>query len=191
MKDRKKTIAAFSLFIVFVSFAVSKAEAKRNEFDSVCNQIETKFHAKKVKIPFMWLARFAVGIVRPAGVKSFNISTYTDLKFSPQTLDREMKSVMRDAFSDDWSPILRVRSSRGEQVYMNMREAGGNVKILFVTIQSNEATVVRAKFNPEKLADFLDNPKIFGISLGDRDDQLKMAMPEPSETVKNTDGNSP
>ncbi len=165
MFDRRKLVAAFALFIIFGSFAVSTADARRNEFDAVCDQIESKFQAKKVKIPFMWLARFAVGIVRPAGVKSFKVTTYTDLKFTRESLDQEMRSVMRDSFSQDWSPILRIRSKGGEQVYMNMRESGNSIKILVVTVNNDQATVIRAKFNPDKLADFLDNPKIFGISL--------------------------
>ncbi len=189
MIDRRKLVATFALFILFVSFAVSSAEAKRNEFDAVCDQIESKFKAKKVKIPFMWLARFTVGIVRPAGVKSFKVTTYTDLKFSRESLDSDMRSVMRDAFSEDWSPILRVRSLKGEQIYMNMRESGNSVKILFVTINNTQATVVRAKFNPEKLADFLNNPRIFGISLDDGDDESTKARPKPADMDDNTDGN--
>lgn len=170
MLINRKLFAAFFLLFTFAAFSAKSTPAKGNEYDAVCDHLEKKFQAKKVKIPFMWLARMAVGVVRPAGVKSFKVTTYTDLHFNREQLDLEMQSVMRDAFSDDWSPIIRVRSKTGDQIYMNMRESGKNVKLLVVTINETKATVVRARFNPEKLAEFISNPEIFGISLGDNDD---------------------
>src|SRR5262249_507071 len=67
----------------------------------------------------------------------------------------------------DWIPILRVRSRDGEQVYMYMREWRQDVKINLVTIDKEQAVVVRATFNPDKLVEFMNNPKLFGISLAD------------------------
>ena len=170
MFDKRKISFALAFMLFLFTFAVSSANAKGNEYDKVCKHLENKFQAKKVKIPFMWLARFAVGVVRPAGVKSFKVTTYTDLQFSRENLDAEMREVMSRSFSKDWSPILRIRSKNGEQVYMNMRESGNSVKIMFVTINKTQATVVRARFNPEKLAEFINDPKIFGISLDDNDE---------------------
>lgn len=178
---KQRMIAVSALFLLFVSFSVPTAGAKGNEFDAVCDRLEDKFKAKKVKIPFMWIARFAVGIVRPAGVKSFKVTTYTDLKFSRESLDREMRQVMTEAFSEDWSPILRIRSKTGEHVYMNMRQAGKSIKLLIVSIGQQEATVVRATFNPEKLSDFLDDPKIFGFSLNDSGKSAKSGEAELNE----------
>ena len=162
---RRKIFLAITFLALALTVAVPDATANGNEFDAVCNHLKSKYQAKKVKIPFMWMARFAVGVVRPAGVKSFKVTVFRGLRFSPETLNEEMKLVMRDAFDADWTPILRVRSQTGEQVYMNIRETGENVKVLLVTINKDEAVVVRAKFNPEKLAEFIENPKIFGISL--------------------------
>ncbi|MCW5959559.1 MAG: hypothetical protein KIS76_05305 [Pyrinomonadaceae bacterium] len=170
MLIRQKFFTVCFLLLVVSALAAVPTHANGNEYDAVCDRLESKFQAKKVKIPFMWLARMAVGIVRPAGVKSFKVTTYTDLKFSREDLDNDMRVVMRDAFSADWSPILRIRSKTGDQVYMNMRESGKNVKVLIVTINEKQATVIRAKFNPEKLGDFIDNPEIFGISLGENEE---------------------
>jgi hypothetical protein len=165
---RKSLLISFALLLfVFAQFAPA-AKATDGEFDAIANHLKTKYQAKKVKIPFLWVARFAVKIVRPAGVKSFDITIFENLKFSRATLDEEMQAAMRNSLSAEWSPILRIRSRNGEQVYMYMREAGKDVKIMFVTIENDEAVVIRAKFNPDKLADFVNNPKIFGISLSDR-----------------------
>lgn len=165
-RSKRIFAAAAVLTCLLTAFtAASQAAVKGNEYDAVCDHIEEAYHAKKVKIPFMWLARAAVGIIKPAGVKSFKVTMYRGLSFSRNTLDTEMRQLMSDAFDSNWSPLLRVISKDGDQVYMNAREYKHSVKVLVVTISQDEAVVVRAKFDPDKLAKFIDDPKIFGIEL--------------------------
>ena len=163
---RKIIAPLFLLFLVF-TFIAPPVHAKDDEFEAVTKHLKTKYQAKKIKIPFMWLARFAVKVVRPAGVKSFNITLFENLQFSRATLDEEMQSAMKNSLSHDWSPVIRVRSRNGEQVYAYLREDGKNVKLMLVTVDKDNASVIRATFSPEKLAEFINNPKIFGIKLGD------------------------
>ena len=168
---RKKILMLLIFSALVFTFAAPEANAKGKEYKAVVKHLKTKYQAKKVKIPFMWLARFAVGVVRPAGVKSFSVTLFEDLKFSRETLTDEMKGAMRNSLSADWSPIFHVRSREGQQVYMYMREAGKSVRIMLVTIDKQQAAVIRATFNPEKLAEFINDPKIFGISLNDNNHQ--------------------
>ncbi len=165
----KKVFVLSFLVAVFAFAAVPRINAKKNDYEAIVNHLKTKYQAKKVKIPFMWLARFAVKVVRPAGVKSFSVTMFEDLRFSRATLDEEMQSAMRNSLNADWSPIFRARSRTGEQAYMYMRESGKDVKIMVVTIDQNQAAVVRATFSPDKLAEFVENPKIFGVSLNDKE----------------------
>ena len=161
-------IAAVFLFSIFTLTATT-ATAGGKEYEAVAKHLKTKYQAKKVKIPMIWLARFAVRMVRPAGVKSFSITNFENLKFTRETLDAEMQTALTNSFSKDWSPIFRVRSRKGEQAYMYAREAGSSIKIMLVTINQNQASIIRAAFSPEKLADFINEPKILGISLEDND----------------------
>jgi hypothetical protein len=126
--------------------------------------LKTKYKAKKVKIPFMWLARFAVSVVRPAGVKSFSVTLFEDLKFSRETLDDgnavgDAKFVRRRLESDSPRPLAHRRT--GLYVYAR---SGKKRQNRVVTIDKQQAAVIRATFNPEKLAEFINDPKIFGIS---------------------------
>jgi Domain of unknown function (DUF4252) len=164
MTNKKFILSVFILALL--AFGIKTANAQGKGYDKIVKHLETNYQAKKVKIPFMWLAKLAVKVVRPAGVKSFNVTLFENLTFSRATLDQEMQSAMSDSLGADWSPIIRVRSREGEQVYMYMREEGENVRIMFVAIDKNNATVVRAKFNAEKFIEFLNNPRIMGISLG-------------------------
>jgi hypothetical protein len=183
MLFKKKILITFVFLLLVISFSAPTANAKGGEYKQIVSHLKTKYRAKKVKIPFMFLARFAVSVVRPAGVKSFSVTMFEDLKFSRETLDQEMQSAMKNSFSTDWSPILRVRSRTGELVYMYMLEAGNSVKITVVTIDKAQAAVIRATFNPEKLADFINNPKIFGISLDDKEQPADNKTSEPKEKI--------
>jgi hypothetical protein len=167
MKNLKGLAPFLILAAIGLSALVQTAVAKGNEYDAICDHLEQRYDAKKVKIPFMWLARFAVAVVKPAGVKAFKVTRYRDLRFSPETLNEEMKLTMSNAFGNEWSPILRMRSARSEQAYMNIKESGKNLKIILVTINRDEAIVVRATFNPDKLVAFMENPRMFGISFSD------------------------
>jgi hypothetical protein len=181
MLFKKKILIATAFLLLAFTFTAPTAKAKGGEYKQIVSHLKTKYRAKKVKIPFMFLARFAVSVVRPAGVKSFSLTLFEDLKFSRETLDTEMQAAMKDSFSADWSPIFHVRSRNGQQAYMYMREAGKSVKIALVTIDKEQAAVIRATFSPERLADFINDPKIFGISLDDNDRQANYKTLKPKE----------
>ncbi|MDQ3800050.1 MAG: hypothetical protein M3384_11395 [Acidobacteriota bacterium] len=189
MLVRKKLLIAMTFLLlllpVFAVFSVPSAEAKGNEYKRIVKHLKTKYQARKVRIPFLWLARFAVSVARPAGVKSFSITVFENVKFSPETLDAEMQSAMRNSFGKDWNSILRVRSRAGQQAYMYMREDGKNVRITMVTIDKEQAAIIRATFSPEKLAEFVENPKIFGVSLNDNEKQASSSSGGGNEKPNN------
>lgn len=167
----KKLLPALAFSLLVFTLAAQPAAAQSGEYKAVVQHLKSNYHAKKVNIPFMWLARFAVSVVRPAGVKSFSVTLFQDLQFSRETLDAEMQATMRNSFGPEWSPILRVRSHDGQQAYMYIREAGKNLKIALVTIDNQNAAVIRATFSPDRLTEFINDPKIFGISLNDNEEQ--------------------
>jgi len=176
---RKRIFIASLLILFLFSFSAEAAgPRKTNEYKSVVQHLKTKYRAKKVSIPLLWLARAAVSIARPAGVKSFSLTLFEDLKFSRETIEKEMQTVMKNSFSGEWSPIFRARSAGGQQAYMYMREQGKNVRIALVTIDKDHAAVIRATFSPDKLAEFINDPKIFGIALN----ETKKAEVKPAET---------
>ena len=189
----RKRIFVASLLLMF-AFTVTAAAAptgKPSEYESIVRHLKTKYRAKKVKIPFVWRARFAVSVVRPAGVKSFSVTLFEDLKFSRETLDKEMQAVMRRSFTAEWSPIFRARSANGQQAYMYMREDGKVVKIALVTIDKENAAVIRASFSPERFAEFVNDPKIFGVSINEpvkpvEKKEVKSAVPteQPKQDEK-------
>src|SRR5262245_22050077 len=173
MLGRNMYVVPLAFLLLGLTVGAPLASAKDgNEYDQIVKHLKTKYGAKKVRLPGMWLARFVVSMVRPAGVKSFNIAVFDGLAFSGETLDAEMQKAMRSSMGPEWSSLLRVRSREGSQVYMYMRESGSSVNIMLVTIDKKEGAIIRATINPEKLAEFINDPKIFGVSLNDNGKQI-------------------
>jgi hypothetical protein len=130
MSTKKNAIFAMIAFSFLLSLNASVVAAHpAKEYDAVVKQLKTQYRAKKVNLVFMWLARAAVSVVRPAGVKSFSLTVFQNLKFSPDSIDSEMQATMRQAYGPDWSPIFHVRSRTGEQAYMYMKDDGANVRV--------------------------------------------------------------
>ena len=159
-------LAALVITATLVSVAAPAARADDPEFDAITSHLKSHFNARRISIPFLGLANFFVRVVRPAGVKSFKVAIFEDLNFAPgQNLTSGFNAVMRSALSPEWQPLVRVRSRDGEQLYVYAREAGENIKLMVVTIDQTDAVVARVKLSPKRLAEFLKDPKILGISI--------------------------
>ncbi len=150
---------------LLLAFALcSPAPARADDFDAVVKNVRAACGGKKVRIPFLGLAGFATRIVRPAGVKSFKLAVFEDLTRTGDV--SRLGAAIGQSLGPGWRPLVRVRAGRGaEQTHVYVREAGDNLKLMIVTLDGAQATVIRAKINPEALARFARDPKILGISL--------------------------
>ena len=164
------SLVALVVTVTFFSVAAPAARAEDQEFDAIAAHLKSHFNARRVSIPFLGLANFFVRVVRPAGVKSFKLAIFEGLNYAPGQLTAGgFSALLRGALSPEWQPLVRVRSRDGEQVYVYAREAGENVKLMVVTIDRTDAVVARVKLSPRRLAEFLREPKILGISIKKRE----------------------
>ena len=164
--NRYAVIAVFLSSVIFASVYSTPARTPR-EYKAIVSHLKTNYKAKKVNLLFMWAARAIVSIAKPAGVKSFSLTVFRDLKFTRESVDSEMQAAMRKSYGPEWNQVFHVRSREGQQVYLYLREADKDVKVVIVTIDKENAAVVRATFSPDKVADFINDPKLFGVSLND------------------------
>jgi hypothetical protein len=140
------------------------AAARADDFDVVVKNVRAACGGKRVRIPFLGLAGFATKIVRPAGVKSFKLAVFEDLRRTGDVSG--LGAAIGQSLGPEWRSLVRIRSGRGaEQTHVYVREAGANLRVMVVTLDGDQATVIRAKVNPEALARFARDPKILGISL--------------------------
>jgi hypothetical protein len=140
------------------------ASARGGDFDAVVRNVRAACGGKRVRIPFLGLANFASKFVRPAGVKSFKLAVFEDLTMSGDVSG--LGAAVARSLGPEWRPLVRVRVSHGaEQTYVYVREAGGDLKLMVVTLDGEQAAVIHAKVSPEALARFARDPNVLGISL--------------------------
>ena len=141
------------------------APARGDDFDSVVKNVRAACGGKRVRIPFLGLAGFATRLVRPAGVKSFKLAVFENVTRAGDVSG--LGAAIGRSLGPEWRPLVRVRAGRGaEQTHVYVREAGDNLKLMIVTLDGEQATVIRAKVSPEALARFAREPKLLGVSLG-------------------------
>ena len=168
-RNRTSSVALLLLLFVFGFAAAPPARADEPEFDALANYIKQNYQGKKVSIPFLGLGRFFVKIIRPAGVKSFKLAIFENVRLNhteaATAATHPLNLMMRQVLDPAWQPLVRVRNRDGQQMYVYAREAGKDIKLLIASIDNEEAFVVRLKFSPESLAKWMQDPQIMGISL--------------------------
>ena len=164
---RARTWTVFAaLLLTFVFF--TPAAARADEFDAVVKNVRAACGGKRVRIPFLGLAGFATKLIRPAGVKSFKLAVFEDVTRAGDVSG--LGDAIGRSLGPEWRPLVRIRAGGGaEQTHVYVRDAGDNLKLMVVMLEGDQATVIRAKVNPEGLARFAREPKVLGVSL-DRDD---------------------
>ena len=152
-----------ALTALLLAFVLS-TPARADDFDAVVKNVRAACGGKKVRIPFLGLAGFATRIVRPAGVKSFKLAVFENVTRAGDVAG--LGAAIGQTLGPGWRPLVRIRAGRGaEQTHVYVREAGDDLKLMIVTLDGEQATVIRAKVNPEALARFARDPKILGVSL--------------------------
>lgn len=164
LKFLARALAALSL----AALVYAPATARADDFDAVVRNVRAACGGKRVRIPFLGLAGFATRFVRPAGVKSFKLAVFEDVTRLGDLPG--LGAAIGRSLGPEWRPLVRVRSGRGaEQTHVYVRDAGDDLKLMIVTLDGEQATVIRAKISPEALARFAREPNVLGVSLR-RDD---------------------
>lgn len=171
MTSRKRFLP-IALIAVITLLCSSPAQAGDKSFSSVVKHIKSNYGARQQSFfGAMMFARFVVKVVRPAGVKNFKVVLLKDLNLSERPDRAEFHEATRRLISSEWQSLVQYNSTRENQyTHVYVHHTKSDVKLLVVTLQKNEAVVVQTKFSPEKLIKFIDDPRIMGISLKDKND---------------------
>lgn len=157
------------MIIAALTFAPHVAAAGDDSFSSVVKHIKTNYKAKQQGFfGMVTFARLAVKIVKPAGVKNFKVAMLRELDYSrgPRPGQSEFHEFIRSKIDPVWSPLVEYSSPREKKwTYVYSSRDKQDVRVLVVTMQEEQAFIVQTKFSPEKLIEFMNDPKIMGISL--------------------------
>ncbi|MGA9773769.1 MAG: hypothetical protein WBV94_32360 [Blastocatellia bacterium] len=165
----KKRFLQVVIITVLLSLASGSAFAGDKSFSTVVKHIKSNYNGKQQSFfGMMMFARMAVKMIKPAGVKNFKVVLIRELDYTrgPRPGRSEFHSFIRSKIEPVWMPLVQFSSPRQKQwTYVYALQEKEDVKILVVTMQQAEAVVVQAKISPEKLIEFMNDPKMMGISL--------------------------
>jgi hypothetical protein len=188
MTTSKRLLVQSLIALVFVAMtsAMSFADNKDDDksYSSVIKYMKSNYNAKgQSAFGFITLARFVVKVIKPAGVKNFKLSMLRDLQFTSKRVDDDLGTFIRSNVHSDWEPLTQVISRKENQyIYVYFMQEKEHAKFLIVAVQKQDAFVIQFKFDPQKLAKFMEKPEILGISLtGDEEKKNRAEQNKPAD----------
>ena len=122
-------------------------------FAEVVTRFEKATGARRTWLPGMSIARSLVRIAHPEGVHDFKIAIYEGKRM--RSLPADFAETLRAAVGPEWRQIVNVRED-GERTAIFAQETRSLVRLLVVTQEKDEATIVEALVEPEKVSAFLN-----------------------------------
>ncbi len=169
MTTSKRLLTRLSITVVLLTLAPAPSLAGDESFSSVVKHIKSNYHAKQQGFfGAMMLARFAVKIIKPAGVKNFKVVLLKDLDYSeaPRPGNGQFHSFIQNKIDPRWTPLVQYSSPREKQwTYVYVTREKEDIQLLVVTLQQKDAVVLQTRFSPARLVEFMNNPQIMGITL--------------------------
>lgn len=129
------------------------------DFGAVARAIDAEKGVKRVWIPFLGIARLAVRVIHPEGVRDFQLVTFegTD-NVDPDRL----RLLMEQKLGKGFTPLVRVWSKKNgkkEWSFIYVRPHGRDRMELVILASDDEDTaLVRVDVDAEVLARELDEP---------------------------------
>lgn len=148
------------LAAVLILFAVAAvAVPARADFDDVAKAIGSKRGMKRIWIPFLGVARFAVWIVSPTGVHDFQLATFEGGR-DVDPLD--LRDILTLHAGQGFTPLVQVWSKRSHEwsfIYVRPGKRANHLELIVLAKDGDDTTLVRVDVDAKVLARHLDNPR--------------------------------
>jgi hypothetical protein len=180
VKTRNHKLLTFApaLFLACGLFPARLAAGDRG-FDAVVHAVSTTYHARQSLKFISWFAGMATKFARPEGVKSLRMAIFEDQDFTPRGDEEVFARAVDSALQKDWQPLVRMRSKRAqERTFIYARDAGKDVKLFLVSLESSEAVVMEVKMSARRFSQMINEPENMSASLRDRNSRTNSASDE-------------
>jgi hypothetical protein len=130
-------------------------------FADVARAIDAQSGVKKIWIPFLGVARFAVRMVHPEGVKDFQLAVF---RGAENVEPARLQQIMREKIGEGFTPLVQVwskrKSGRGEFSFIYARPHGKDrIELVILAHDDEDTALVRVDVDAEQLARELDHPR--------------------------------
>jgi hypothetical protein len=121
-------------------------------FDGVVRSIESRYHARATRIPFLGLISFVSRKASHGAVGGLHVAEFES--FSEAVDGDELKSIVEEKLGPGWERIIRETSRTGhEQTLVFIHPEGERMGMFVVDLDGNEMDVVQVSVDPKHLDD--------------------------------------
>jgi hypothetical protein len=175
--------------MVLAGLALPAQAAADDDFGRIVHHIEANYHVHRQHRWVMGLAGFTVKFWHIAGVKSLKGAIFENQPFVNAASDTRFDEVVRAAVDSGWQPLVQSWDRHtGERTYVYAQEVsskkGSDMKLLVVSLESNEAVVLQVKVDPKKLNDFIEETSAGRHHHQDHQIPREEVQPQPDSKVE-------
>jgi hypothetical protein len=119
-------------------------------FDGVVRSIESRYHVRATRIPFMGLISIISRKATHEGVGDMHVAEFDS--FSEPVDGEELNRMVEQKLGAGWERIIRETSRKGdEQTLIFMRPEGERMGLFVVDLDGQEMDVVEVSVDPDHL----------------------------------------
>lgn len=130
------------------------------DFGAVARAIDAEKGVKRIWIPFLGIARMAVWIVHPEGVRDFQVATFEG---TDNVDPARLQQLMQEKLGKGFVPLVRVWSKKNgnkEWSFIYVRPHGKDrIELVILAHDDEDTALVRVDVDAEVLARELDRPE--------------------------------
>jgi hypothetical protein len=144
------------------------AGGSENGFDGVVRTIETTYHVRATRIPFLGLISFVSRKATNGGVSNLHIAEFE--YFSPVMDGEELNQMVETKLGAGWERIIRETSRKthstatdasqgggNNQTLIFIRPEGGRMGLFVLDEDGHNLDVVQVSVNPDHLFESIDH----------------------------------
>ena len=145
-----------AVFPLLVSLICAPAFAGDHNFNGLVHNIERQYGVHHTHIPMLGMVLF---FAKPHGVHTLKIATFEDFHPQREVFGPEVQHMIEENFGAEWHPMVRTWSRNGESAFVYVNTASAKVEMLVVSLDTDDATVVELKVDPEAMDEWMNQPE--------------------------------
>jgi hypothetical protein len=125
-------------------------------FDGVVRTIETRYHVRATRIPFLGLLSFVSRKATNDGVSNLHVAEVEH--FSGPLDGQELNDLVENRLGPSWERVIRETTRNGEtQTFIFMRPEGSRMGLFVLDADGHDLNVVQVSVNPDRLANTINH----------------------------------
>jgi hypothetical protein len=137
-------------FVALVIPVAVLAGSGQGGFDGVVTSIESRYHVRAMRIPFLGLVSFISRKATQGGVDSLHIAQFEH--FTEQFDGVELIRLVEKKLGSGWERIIRETTRRGhEQTLIFIHPEGARMGLFVLNLDGHELDVVQVSVDPDHL----------------------------------------